>query len=211
MTSNTSDHSRDLDEERELTSIAARLLGMVPPRTPGTFPATGRCGWCSTSLTDHALEQARGQYDPQPEVDREQTEPTELTELTELTQEKDPAVWVLHVLGEHLRDLLAPSGARVKFNAAGGATVEVFDAYVEDVALVRDTLGVHMLGVLDLPTTGGCAVIFGGDPYARQVSLVWYTWPRFLRLADQLASAFWSVGHPQQPGESGAEGVGESS
>jgi hypothetical protein len=69
----------------------------------------------------------------------------------------------------------------------------------------------RMLGVLDLPTTGGCAVIFGGDPYARQVSMVWYTWPRFLRLADQLASASWSVGHPQQPGESGAEGVGESS
>ncbi len=209
MTSNTSDHSRNLDEERELTLIAARLLGMVPPRTPGTLPATGRCGWCSTSLTDHTLEQAKGRHDAQPEADRrDQTEPTELTELT---QEQDPAVWVLHVLGEHLRDLLAPCGARVKFNAAGGATVEVFDAYVEDVALVRDTLGVHMLGVLDLPTTGGCAVIFGGDPYARQVSLVWYTWPRFLRLADQLASASWSVGHPQQPGASGAEGVGESS
>ena len=209
MTSNTSDHSRDLDEERELTSIATRLLRMVPPRTPGTFPATGRCGWCSTSLTDHTPEQAKGQHDPQPEADRrDQTEPTELTELT---QEKDPAVWVLHVLGEHLRDLLAPDGVRVKFNAAGGATVEVFDAYVEDVALVRDTLGVHMLGVLTLPTTGGCAVIFGGDPYARQVSLVWYTWPRFLRLADQLASASWSVGHPHHRGESGAEDVGESS
>jgi hypothetical protein len=183
---------------------------VVPPRTPGTFPATGRCGWCSTSLTDHtpqeAQHEATGQDDPQPVTDQQ-----ELTGPIELTQEKDPAVWVLHVLGEHLRDLLASCGARVKFNAAGGATVEVFDAYVEDVALVRDTLGVHMLGVLDLPTTGGCAVIFGGDPYARQVSMVWYTWPRFLRLADQLASASWSVGHPQQPGESGAEGVGESS
>src|SRR5919202_5202184 len=192
MTSNTSDHRRNLDEERELTLVASRLLGVVPPRTPATFPATGRCGWCSTAM------------DSQPAANQR-----ELTEPTELTREDDPAVWVLHMLGEHLRDLLAPGGVRVKFNAAGGATVEVFDAYVEDVALVRDTLGVHMLGVLDLPTTGGCAVIFGGDPYARQVSLVWYTWPRFLRLADQLASAFSSVGHPQQPGESGAEGVGE--
>jgi hypothetical protein len=197
MTSNTSDHSRNLDEERELTAVASRLLGVVPPRTPGTFPATGRCGWCSTSLADHTVQEtppeAKGQ------------------EPTGLTRENDPAVWVLHILSEHLRDLLAPCAVRVKFNAAGGATVEVFDAYVEDVALIRDTLGVAMLGVLDLPTTGGCAVIFGGDPYARQVSMVWYTWPRFLRLADQLASAFWSVGRPDHAGESGAEGVGESS
>ena len=105
-------------------------------------------------------------------------------------------MWVLHVLREHLRDLLASCEMRVKFNAAGGATVEVFDAYVEDVALIRDTLGVQLLGVLDLPTSRGCVVIFGGDPYARQVSMVWYTWPRFLRLADQLNSALWSIGNP---------------
>ena len=57
------------------------------------------------------------------------------------------------MLREHLRDLLASCEMRVKFNAAGGATVEVFDAYIEDVALIRDTLGVQLLGVLDLPTS----------------------------------------------------------
>ena len=95
--------------------------------------------------------------------------------------------------------------------AAGGATVEVFDAYVEDVALIRDTLGVSMLGALDLPTSRGCAVIFGGDPYARQVSMVWYTSPRFLRLADQLNSALWSVGHPRTTERDGnvSDGSGE--
>src|SRR3954470_23635588 len=178
MTSNTNDHTNDhgrnSDEERELTSVASRLLGAVPPRTPGTFPADGRCGWCSTSPGSH---DATGE-----------------TAVTAPTREEDPAVWVLHVLREHLRDLLASCEMRVKFNAAGGATVEVFDAYVEDVALIRDTVGVQLLGVLDLPTSQGCVVIFGGDPYARQVSMVWYTWPRFLRLADQLNSALWSTG-----------------
>src|SRR3954462_6247428 len=174
MTSNTNDHSRNSDEERELTSVASRLLGVVPPRTPGTFSPSGRCGWCSTSS---------GSPDPKG-----------ATALTTLTREDDPAVWVLHVLREHLRDLLASCEMRVKFNAAGGATVEVFDAYVEDVALIRDTLGGELLGVLDLPTSRGCVVIFGGDPYARQVSMVWYTWPRFLLLADQLNSALWSTG-----------------
>jgi hypothetical protein len=180
MTSNMNDHAHDhgrnTDEERELASVASRLLGAVPPRTPGTFPATGRCGWCSSSVDSH---DAAGQ-----------------AAVTELTREEDPAVWVLHVLREHLRDQLASCEMRVKFNAAGGATVEVFDAYVEDVALIRDTLGVQLLGVLDLPTSRGCVVVFGGDPYARQVSMVWYTWPRFLRLADQLNSAFWSTGQP---------------
>src|SRR4051812_5691713 len=184
MTSNTNDHSNDhgrnVDEERELTSVASRLLGAVPPRTPETFPATERCGWCSNSADSH-----------------DTTSPTVSADVTpELAREDDPAVWVLHVLREHLRDLLASCEMRVKFNAAGGATVEVFDAYVEDVALIRDTLGVQLLGVLDLPTSRGCVVIFGGDPYARQVSMVWYTWPRFLRLVNQLNSALWSTGNP---------------
>jgi hypothetical protein len=191
MTSNTNDHGRNTDEERELTSIASRLLGAIPPRTPGTFPATERCGWCSTSVDSPGIE---GQ-----------------TVVTDLSREEDPALWVLHVLHEHMRDLLASCEVRVKFNAAGGATVEVFDAYVEDVALIRDTLGVAMLGALDLPTSRGCAVIFGGDPYARQVSMVWYTSPRFLRLADQLNWALWSVGHPRSTERDGnvSDGSGE--
>ena len=57
MTSNTNDHSNDhgrnVDEERELTSVASRLLGAVPLRTPETFPATERCGWCSNSADSH--------------------------------------------------------------------------------------------------------------------------------------------------------------
>ena len=53
MTSNTNDHGRNIDEERELTSVASRLLGAVPLRTPETFPATGRCGWCSNSADSH--------------------------------------------------------------------------------------------------------------------------------------------------------------
>src|SRR4051794_31946082 len=95
MTSNTNDHEnehgRNGDEERELTSVASRLLAAVPPRTPETFPATGRCGWCTNSTDAHDV-----------------TSSTATVEATAgLNPEDDPAAWVLHVLREHLRDLLA--------------------------------------------------------------------------------------------------------
>ena len=168
---------RPIDDESEanLARVAGELLAAMPPRMPQCLASPSGCGWCGEQGA-HANGETHGWRDKQ----------------------ADPAAWVLHVLREHLRGLLGGTRAAVRFNAEGGATVELYDAYPEDVALFRDALGVQLACVLEVEGDDGqkhCAVDFGLNPYGREVTMVWYTTPDFLRLAKQLAAAGW----PFQP------------
>jgi hypothetical protein len=174
MTTNTS--RIDDESEANLARIAGELLAAMPPRMPERLSSPSGCGWCGGDEGANA----KGETSPWRH------------------KRDDPTAWVLHVLREHLRGLLAQSHVGVKFNRAGGATVELFDAYPEDVALFRDALGVQLACVVEFERDDGekhCAVDFGTNPYGRQVTMVWYTTPDFLRLATQLAAAGWPF-HP---------------
>jgi hypothetical protein len=164
--------TNDQDEsEANLALIAGKLLAAMPPRMPQRLDSRSGCGWCGD----------QGVHD-QGDTDGRRH------------READPAAWVLHVLREHLRGLLAASRVKVEFNRAGGATVVLHDAYAEDVALFRDALGVQLSCVMEFETDSGetyCAVDFGLNPYGREATMVWYTTPDFLRLACQLAGSGW--------------------
>jgi hypothetical protein len=164
-TSNDMNDASDTnDHEANLASVAGRLLGAMPPRMPQRLPALPDCCWCTEGTVKGSGWRQR---------------------------QADPAAWVVHVLGEHLRGLLAQARVSVDFNSAGGATVRLHDAYPEDVALARDALGVQLSGVVEFDVNGQsvCAVYFGRNPYGREATLAWYTTPDFLRLAAQLAAA----------------------
>ncbi len=165
----SNDTSDTNNNEANLASVAGRLLGAMPPRMPQRQVALPDCCWCS----DRTLPGSGWQQ-----------------------KEADPAAWALHVLREHLRDLLSTARTSVDFNSAGGATVRMHDAYPEDVALARDALGVELFGVTEFEVNDRtmCAVIFGRNPYGREATLAWYTTPDFLRLADELATAGWPFG-----------------
>jgi hypothetical protein len=165
----------DDESEANLARIAGELLAAMPPRMPQRLASPSGCGWCG---------------------DEEAT--TQCKTGVWRNMQDDPAAWALHVLRDHLRGLLAQAQVEVRFNALGGATVELFDAYPEDVALFRDALGVQLVCVFEFERDDGekhCAVDFGLNPYGREVTMVWYTTPDFLRLATQLAAAGW----PFQP------------
>src|SRR4051794_15060160 len=122
--------TNDQDEsEANLALIAGKLLAAMPPRMPQRLDSPSGCGWCGD-------EGVHGQGDTDGRLHRE----------------ADPVAWVLHVLREHLRGLLAASRVKVEFNGAGGATVVLHDAYAEDVVLFRDALGVQLSCVLEFET-----------------------------------------------------------
>jgi hypothetical protein len=159
------------ESEGNLALVAGKVLAAMPPRMPQRLASSSGCGWCS----DDGITEKGATHD------REH-------------KQADPAAWVLHVLREHLRGLLADATVSVRFNDAGGATVELHDAYPEDVALFRDALGVQLSCVVEFESQSGerhCAVDFGVNPYAREVTMVWYTTPDFLRLASELATSGW--------------------
>src|SRR4051812_30930436 len=100
-------HTSPIDDESEanLARVAGKLLAAMPPRMPQRLASPSGCGWCGG---DEGVN-AKGETDPWRH------------------KRDDPTAWVLHVLREHLRGLLVESRASVKFNRAGGATVELFD------------------------------------------------------------------------------------
>src|SRR3954467_13535209 len=120
MTTNAS--RIDDESEANLARVAGELLATMPPRMPERLSSPSGCGWCAGDGGVNAKDDA----DPWRH------------------KRDDPTAWGLHVLREHLRGLLAASRVAVKFNSKGGATVELYDAYPEDVALFRDTLGVQL-------------------------------------------------------------------
>jgi hypothetical protein len=163
-----SEHNKNNDEtESELALVAGQLLAAMPPRMPQRLQSPSGCGWCGDQDVNE-----RGQADGW------------------RYKQADPAAWVLHVLREHLRGLLGEARAHVSFNAVGGVTVVLHDAYPEDVALFRDALGVQLACVLEFENDceRRCTLNFGGDPFARDITMVWYTTPGFVRLAAQLAA-----------------------
>src|SRR5918911_2005161 len=132
----------------------------MPPRIPQRLASPSGCGWCGDEDVNDKGETHGWRH-----------------------KQADPAAWVLHVLREHLRGLLADAQVAVRFNTAGGATVELYDAYPEDVALFRDALDVQLACVFELERDDGhkyCAVDFGTNPHGREVTMAWYTTPDFL-------------------------------
>src|SRR3954469_11643406 len=109
MTTNTRNDHND-ETEGNLALVAGNVLAAMPPRMPQRLESPSGCGWCGDEGVDeHGPTHGWGH------------------------KQADPAAWVLHVLREHLRGLLAESSVSVRFNGAGGATVELHDAYPEDV------------------------------------------------------------------------------
>ena len=168
MTTNT---TNDHDEsEADLALVAGKLLAAMPARMPQKLASPSGCGWCGDEDTSDKGETSGWRQ-----------------------KQADPAAWVLHVLREHLRGSLGDTRVSVSFNSKGGATVVLHDAYPEDVALFRDTLGVELSCVLQFESNGEqrCSVNFGTEPFGPSVTMIWYTTPGFVRLAAELAAAGW--------------------
>jgi hypothetical protein len=169
----TASETNSSGSEANLALVAGQLLGAMPSRVPQRLSNPTGCGWCGDD-DDNAAGESNAH----------------------LHKQDDPAAWMLHVLREHVRNLLGPARASVDFNPSGGATLRLHDAFPEDVALIRETLGIQLSCVTQFDVHGRetCAVNFGRNPYGREVTMTWYTSTQFLQLAAELATSGWPFG-----------------